>query len=106
MLEPTTDSRVEKLIQAINDKFPNAVVEFSARDLSSHVELWVYVTQLSQYQQIENYCHELEQDQTTQPPIWVFTKTWTGPWPGGESEQEIKRRRDDFVRRHKLSLSR
>lgn len=93
--------RVEALIQAINTRFPKSVVHFSTRTDPGHTELWVYVTDLDQYSQIEAFCQELEtQEEQKEPPIWVFAKAWPGPWPGGESEQEITRRREDYRRGH------
>jgi hypothetical protein len=97
--------RVEALIQAINARFPGAVVQFSTRTDPGHTELWVYVTNLDQYPQIEAFCQELEAgEEQKEPPIWVFAKAWSGPWPGGESLQEIERRREEFKRAHNLTI--
>lgn len=97
--------RAEALVQAINTRFPGAVVEFSTRTDPGHIELWVYVTDLDRYAKIEEFCRDLEtEEEQNTPPIWVFAKAWTGPWPGGESEQEIARRREDFRREHRLAV--
>ena len=93
--------RVEALTQAINARFPGAAVQFSTRTDPGHTELGVYVTDLDQYPRIEAFCRELEtEEEQKEPPIWVFAKAWPGAWPGGESEQEIARRREDFRREH------
>ncbi len=105
MVQTLVENRIEVLIQTIRSRFPDAVVEFSTRDFSGHTELWVYITNIGEYSRIEEFCRSLEQqEEGREPPIWIFAKAWTGPWPGGESEQEIKRRRDEFKRKHNITV--
>ena len=98
-----TLTEIEKDIQ---QSFPEMRMEFASQSFTYHVELWIYVFDLSRYDQVQEVCRQLTQEkglEDREPEIWLLPKTWTGPWPGGESEQEIKQRREEF--RHKYGLT-
>ena len=89
----------------IRQSFPNVPMEFATQAFTNHVELWIYVLDLGRYDQVLEECRRLTEEkelEEREPAIWLLAKTWTGPWPGGESEQEIKRRRDEFRQRYGL----
>lgn len=97
----TTDDLLDARISMLKSKFPDVLLEFSKRVFDDHLELWVYVMTLTRFDDVKAYCEQEIEPLKIEPniPIWIFTKTWSGPWPGGESEQEIKTRRETFRER-------
>ena len=91
---------LEQLEDEIKRKHPDTRLEFSVRDfddLENFGELWVYVLDLDKYESVERQCQELtKQHEQGTPAVRVFARTWTGPWPGGQSEAELKKRREEF----------
>jgi hypothetical protein len=102
----STENTLTEIEDHIRQSFPNARIKFATQSFKNHVELWIYVLDLSEYDQVLDVCRRLTEEkglEDREPEIWLLAKTWTGPWPGGESEQEIKRRREEF--RHKYGLT-
>jgi hypothetical protein len=87
-------------------EFPNAKFEYARQSYTNHVELWIYILNLSDYQAVQKRCDDLEIElklESFDPKIWLLVKTWTGPWPGGETENQIRElRRIDFRKRHSI----
>lgn len=103
----STETLLTEIEEEIKRSFPNLRMEFATQSFTNHVELWIYVLDdLSKYEQVLSACHRLTETkelEEREPQIWLLAKTWTGPWPGGESEQEIKRRREQFRQKHGLA---
>ncbi len=104
-MQLSVEDTLTKLEQTLQDEFRDVPLEFTRQIFPNHAELWVYVLELSKYKNVHERCDEIAQaerlDQQT-PEIWLLAKTWTGPWPGGESEQALRVRRDEFKRQHAL----
>ncbi len=101
------ENKLDDFERRIRREFPDVLMEFSSRAFSTHAEIWVYVMSLEKYDDVQGFCKNLiPEAESYDLPIWIFTKTWTGPWPGGESEDQIRRRRNEFLRQHHLQLSR
>jgi hypothetical protein len=101
-----TENVLTEVEDYIKRSFPKVRMEFATQSFTNHVELWIYVLDLSEYDQVLNVCRRLTEEkklEEQEPEIWLLAKTWTGPWPGGESEQEIKHRREEFRQRHGLT---
>ena len=99
-----SDDLIEQELEArereMRDEYRDALVDVSTRRFDDHAELWVYVGALDRYERINARCQEVTKEYEARDlPIWVFAKTWTGPWPGGDSEQDIRRRRKEFMQR-------
>jgi hypothetical protein len=94
------DEKIDALKERIRKGHPKAQIEFSRQVFNGHAELWVYVLSQDDYPGVEAQCQKLAKEcEALTPPIWIFAKTWTGPWPGGESESEIRKRREEFRKR-------
>jgi len=108
MLMPmSTEDTLTEIEKRLRQAFPNVRMEFATQSFTKHVELWIYVLDLSEYNRVLDTCRLLSNEkglEEREPEIWLLAKTWTGPWPGGESEQEIKQRREEFKRAHKLTI--
>lgn len=104
----TTDDVLNLRIDMIESKFSTLQLEFSKRVYEDHLELWVYVMNFDKYDEVKKFCDEEVEQLQVEPqiPIWIITQTWTGPWPGGESEQEITKRRQTFKERLERRLGR
>ena len=99
----TVDDRLDELKENIKRRFPETRMEFSTRQFDLHAELWIYVLQIDQFDAVKAYAKELGRVPANEDfPIWVFAKTWSGPWPGGETEEMLKRRRQEFLRNIKM----
>ena len=101
----STEEALTEIENEIRTEFPNAKIEFATQSFTTYVELWLYVLDLKEYDRVVEACRSISDEQhldQRDPEIWLLVKTWTGPWPGGESEQEIKRRREEFRRKHGL----
>lgn len=99
-----TLTRIEDDLRA---EFPNTKMEFATQSFTEHAELWVYVLTMGDYDHIRDACRRLTKElalEQREPEIWLLAKAWTGPWPGGESEQEIRRRREAFKKEHNLRV--
>jgi len=100
MNDDLIERELETLERKMRDEYQDALVDVSTRRFDDHAELWVYVRTLDQYETINARCQEVTKEHEGRDlPIWVFAKTWTGPWPGGESEQDIRKRREEFKQR-------
>lgn len=102
----STEDTLARIERSLHDEFPNIRLEFSSQYFSNHVEMWVYVLDLKEYERVRDRCRQFsEQERLDQhePEVWLMAKTWTGSWPGGESEQEIKQRREEFRRLHAVA---
>lgn len=100
MYDEAIEEALEQLEQEVRKQHSGAKLEFSSRVFQDHAELWVYVLSSGDYDVVDKQCHELMRDGEKKPyPVWVFAKTWTGPWPGGESEAVLKQRRKEFLER-------
>ena len=102
----STETLLTEIEDHLGQSFPDVRMEFATQSFTNHVELWIYVLDLSAYDQVLDVCRQLTEEkglEEREPEIWLLAKTWTGPWPGGESEQEIKRRREEFRHKHGLT---
>lgn len=102
----STQSILTEIEDHLIQSFPDVRMEFATQSFNQHIELWIYVLELSKYDEILDVCRQLTEEkrlEEREPEIWLLAKTWTGPWPGGESEQDIKQRREEF--RHKYGLT-
>ena len=104
----STETLLTEIEEEIKESFPDLRMEFATQFFTYHVELWIYVLDLSNYEKVLDKCRQLtetEKLEEREPQIWLLAKTWTGPWPGGESEQELKRRREAFRQKHGLATA-
>jgi hypothetical protein len=100
MYDEAIQDALELLEQEIRKAHPRARLEFSDRVFEGHAELWVYVLSPKDFPAIDRQCQSLMKEWETKPyPFWVFAKSWTGPWPGGEGEAVLKQRRKEFLER-------
>lgn len=102
----STESMLTEIEAHLSQSFPDVRMEFATQSFTNHVELWIYVLDLSEYDKVLDVCRQLTEEkglEEREPGIWLLAKTWTGPWPGGESEHEIKQRRDEFRHKHGLT---
>ncbi len=103
----STKNMLAQIEETLTKEFASVSLKFAVQSFTRHVELWVYVLDLNEYQRIRDRCYQLTEEmklEQAEPEVWLMAKTWTGPWPGGESEQEIKRRREEFKRAHNLNI--
>lgn len=106
-MRASTEQTIEQIENILHDEFPGVEMEFTILEFRNHVELLVYVMDLKEYDRVLHRCRQLavEQDLDGQTPaIWVLARSWTGPWPSGQTEQELRSRREDFMAKHKLRL--
>ena len=104
----STETLLTEIEDHLRQSFPDVRMEFATQSFTNHAELWIYVLDLGKYNQVLDACRRLTEEKGLEDrdqAIWLLAKTWTGPWPGGESEQDIKRRRDEFRQRYGLSAS-
>lgn len=104
-MDAEVEEELDRLEERIGSGFPGARIEYSASVFPSYIEFRVFVLDLDRYQHVKDFCRQLEDDENLgnrAPKIWVMVRTWTGPWPGGESEQELRSRREEFRLRHNL----
>ncbi len=102
----STETLLIEIEDYLNQSFPDARMKFATQSFTNHIELWIYVLELSRYEQVLDLCRRLTEEkglEEREPEIWLLAKTWTGPWPGGESEQDTKRRREEFRHKYKLT---
>ncbi|MCX7049184.1 MAG: hypothetical protein NTX50_27325 [Candidatus Sumerlaeota bacterium] len=98
----TIDDILDELVQKTKAEFSEVPMEFSSRLYAEHAELWIYILQLDEkiLDKIKKYAKAEEQSLAKDDlPVWIFVKTWTGPWPGGESEAELKEKREKFLQK-------
>src|SRR5258707_9317706 len=103
-MQASTEHVIEQIENVLHDEFPGVEMEFTILEFRNHVELWVYVLNLEAYDRVLHRCRQVavEQDLDGQTPaIWLLAKTWTGPWEGGQTEQELRSRRAEFKIKHK-----
>ena len=82
----------------IRTRFADVNLEFEVKTFHNRSELWVYVLNTRKTQEISSFCRQLERrPMEPQVPLHILVKTWTGPWPGGESEQTIRERRRQAI---------
>ena len=104
MAKQDMDEVLQQLIDTIRSAYKGVPLEFSPRVFERHAELWVYGIDMDEkkYQDVDRRCQELTlQHEQDDVPVWVFAKAWSGPWPGGESESELKRKRRELLDRIK-----
>ena len=95
------DESLDSLEQEIRQKYAGVNFEFSNRVFKGHAELLVYVLTLDQFEAVKKECQLMAEKSENLPfPIWIFAKTWTGPWPGGEGLAKIKQRRQEFLNKY------
>lgn len=97
---------LERVENEIRSRFADVGIEFATQTFTNHVELWVYVLDLQRYEEVKAACDAITRRDSLDemdPEIWMLVKTWTGHWPGGEAEYELRRqRREEFRRQHGL----
>lgn len=104
-MQPVVERIVSRLETTLRGEFPEVPMEFTVQEFTNHAELWIYVLNLDKYERVRARCHQIAEQEKLdeqQPEIWLLVKTWTGPWPGGQSEQDVRTRRDEF--RHKNNV--
>ncbi len=102
----STENLLTEIEDHLSRSFPDVRLEFATQSFTHHIELWIYVLDLSRYDQVLDACRRLAEEkklEEREPEVWLLAKTWTGPWPGGEPEQEISRRREEFRHKHGLT---
>ena len=107
MAYPTSDDLLARVEQELRGAFPGVRLEFVPQTFPKHVELWIHVLDATAYDEVAERCKQISaqmglEDQV--PEIWLVARMWTVPWPGGESEEELRHRRDDFRRRHNMPV--
>jgi hypothetical protein len=101
------ENTLARLQKTLRDELCGVRLEFAVQVFPNHVELWVYVLEMGDYDRVRAQCSKLSADMEldrSEPEIWLLVRTWTGPWPGGESEQKLRERRDDFKRKHGIAV--
>ena len=105
----STEALLTEIEEEIKRSFPDLRMEFATQSFTYHVELWIYVlSNLSEYERVLGVCRQLTEAkglEEQEPQIWLLAKTWTGPWPGGESEQELRQRREKFRQKYGLATA-
>ncbi|MCW3098679.1 MAG: hypothetical protein JWL77_4297 [Chthonomonadaceae bacterium] len=102
-MQLTIEDTLTRLEQKFRDEFRDVKMEFSKQIFANHAELWIYVLDLSKYEDVRKRSDSLTEEEGLDrqtPEIWLLPKPWTGPWPSGESEQKIRERREEFKRQH------
>ena len=106
-MQSVLEDTLARLQKTLRDELSGVPLEFATQVFPNHVELWVYVLEMGDYDRVHDQCRklaaEMELDRS-EPEIWLLAKTWIGPWPSGESEQKLRERRDDFRRKHGLAV--
>jgi len=89
------------LIAEVKARFPDVLFGFEGKLFGDAGELWVYVLRnMDRFKEVDDFCKNLASRRTDpQFPVSILAKTWTGPWPGGQSEEELRKRREEFKRR-------
>lgn len=103
----SSDETFESVERRIQENFSNVPIEFSRRNFPEHLELVVYVLDAEHFDAIRRKCYELVDEMhldDNDPELWVMAREWTGPWPGGQSVEELQAKREDFMRRHNMVL--
>lgn len=106
-MQTTVEDTLAEIERSLREDFPGVRLEFASQSFAKHVEVWVYILDVAQYERVRDACNRLSDEQGLErrdPEVWLLAKAWTGPWPGGESEPEIRRRREEFRQRHALTL--
>ena len=101
----SAEEMLERVERRIRDAFPAGCLEIARRDFPRHIEVWVYVLDLNSYVRVKTESERIVREEhldEADPEIWLLVKSWTGPWPGGESEEELRRRREEFRKKHNL----
>lgn len=102
-----TDTAIDGIEAGLQREFPQAGLKLATQSFARHVELWVYVLNVEQYERVLERCRELTAEKHLEdrnPEIWLVVRPWPGPWPGGESLHEIERRREEFKRAHNFTV--
>ncbi len=106
-MQKSTDEVLTEIETRLCEEFPNVKLEFATQSFTNHVELWIYVLTSGEHERVQDACRRLTKEialEEREPEIWLLPKAWTGPWPGGESLQEIERRREEFKRAHNWTV--
>jgi hypothetical protein len=100
------DERFDVIEMMVRGEFSDVNLEFTRQVFAKHAEEWVYVLDRARFEEIQLLCQKIEKEAVAvqDPEIWILTKTWTGPWPGGDSEAEIHNARDLESRRNEFRL--
>jgi hypothetical protein len=107
-MQPVVERTVSRLETILQGEFPNVPMEFTVQEFTNHAELWIYVLNLDAYERVRERCRQISEQEKLDkqdPEIWLLVKSWTGPWPGGQSEQDLRTRRDAFRRKHGMKLT-
>jgi hypothetical protein len=90
----TTDDVYNLVAADIRTRFPEVDLQFEVKTFYDRSELWVYVLDRKRLKEVDEYCRWLaKRPMEPNLPRTILVKTWSGPWPGGESEQTIRERR-------------
>ena len=106
-MQSSLENKLQRLQQSLQRDFPDTSLKFNTQIFPNHVELWVYVLTTGPYESVRTRCDQLSVEMDldhNEPEIWLIPKIWTGAWPGGESEQKLRERRHDFMRKHGIPI--
>ncbi len=104
-MQISTDDMLTEIETRLHEEFPNVKMEIATQSFTKHIELWIYVLTAGEYENVRDACRRLTKElalEDREPEIWIVARAWTGPWPGGLTEQELTRRRDEFRQKHGL----
>jgi len=88
------------LASEIRAQFPNLGLYFAGKNFSQRPELWVYVQDRRVLRAVEKFCHALEKRPTSPPTlVSIKVKHGDGTELHGESENELLRKRHEFLER-------
>ncbi len=108
-----TEERLARIEKKIRDAFPATLMEFLWEISKAYAAMTVYVRDATSYAAVKALCDDLmaqEAEKEYALEIWIITRAWSGPFPGGPTEedrladartaQELEKRREEFRRKH------
>ncbi|MGD0092353.1 MAG: hypothetical protein ABSE73_20750 [Planctomycetota bacterium] len=105
MKEHKVEETFQELEKLLRNEHPDAKLEFSSAVFDGHAEFTVMVFSKDKYDAIREHCKALAQEYEERSyPIWIFARSWTGPWEGGESPREARKRSAEIRKRLKARL--
>jgi hypothetical protein len=102
-MNATTEKMLERLRMTLKNQFRDVPLEFATQVFAKHVELWVYVLNGDEYERVRAECRKIAAEwdlDNMNPEIWVVTNKRTAPLFTSEYEQQLRQRRDEFIRKH------
>jgi len=88
----------------IRARFPDVRMDIVLREYPGMPELHVFIGEVHRYREVDDFCRELQLRRVDPPiPFKILVKTWTGPWPGGQSIEQLRKQQKEFLKRVKRS---